>query len=118
MLHDHRRIVGLLTERDLVAARRRLERVYRRFDELTVADALSPDALNHIVCIAPDMPRKEVVEAWTCGGVITCLVTPEGSLDAAPLGIITHADLLYRMQGCLPEKEPRSRVRHRSRSAA
>lgn len=97
VLRDDRRIVGLLTERDLVAAQALAERVHRRFDELTVADVLPPDARDRVVCVAPDTSREEVAEALTRGGVIACLVTPDGSPDAALLGIITHADLLYRM---------------------
>ena len=98
VLSDDRRIVGLLTERDLVAAQALAERANRRFADLTVADVLPPDALDRVVCIAPDTPCEDVAEALTRSGVIACLVTPDGLPDSAPLGIITHADLLYRMQ--------------------
>lgn len=118
VLSDDRRIVGLLTERDLVAAHALAERANRRFADLTVADVLPPDALDRVVCIAPDTPREDVAEALTRSGVVACLVTPGGLPDAAPPGIITHADLLYRMQGCSQGREPRSRARHRSHTAA
>jgi CBS domain-containing protein len=118
VLSDDRRIVGLLTERDLVATQALAERANRRFADLTVADVLPPDARNRVVCIAPDTPREDVAEALTRSGVIACPVTPGGLPDKAPPGIITHADVLYRMQGCSRGREPRSRVRRRSRTAA
>ncbi len=118
VLSDDRQIVGLLTERDLVAAQALAERVNRRFADLTVADVLPPDALDRVVCIAPDTPREDVAEALTRSRVIACLVTPGGLPDTAPPGIITHADLLYRMQEYHRGREPRYRVRRRSHTAA
>jgi len=97
VLSDDRQIVGLLTERDLVAAQALAEQANRRFADLTVADVLPPDALDRVVCIAPDTPREDVAEALTRSGVIACLVTPGGLPDTAPPGIITHADVLYQM---------------------
>jgi CBS domain-containing protein len=81
VLSDDRRIVGLLTERDLVAAHALAERANRRFADLTVADVLPPDALDRVVCIAPDTPREDVAEALTRSGVIACLVTPDSLPD-------------------------------------
>jgi len=41
--------------------------------------------------------REEIAEILRRPSVVACLVTPGGAADAAPAGIITHADLLYRM---------------------
>lgn len=97
VLHDGRGIVGLLVERDLVVAQALAERDHRRFAELTVGEALPPEKLERIVTVAPDATREEVAELLGRAGAIACLVTPGGTADEPPLGIITHADLLYRM---------------------
>lgn len=97
VLRGNRQIIGLLAERDLVVAQAAAERGNRRFGDLTVADALPPDAMDRIVIVAPDASREQVADALAQGGVIACLVTPDGDAEEPPLGIITHADLLYRM---------------------
>ncbi|NWG20511.1 MAG: CBS domain-containing protein [Chloroflexi bacterium] len=97
VLRDGHGIVGLLIERDLVVAQAAAERNHRRFADLTVAEALPPAALERAAFVAPEATREQVADALAGGGIIACLVTPGGTLDEPPLGIITHADLLYRM---------------------
>jgi CBS domain-containing protein len=90
-------LVGLLTERDIVAAQALAERAGRGLGALTVAEALPEDAVERIALVRPDASRDEVAELLRRRGVIACLVTATGSADEPPIGIITHADLLYRM---------------------
>lgn len=97
VLRNQQRVVGLLVERDLVVAQASAERDHRRFAELTVADALPPDALERVVFVAPEATREQVAETLARSGAIACLVTSSGTANEPPLGIVTHADLLYRM---------------------
>ncbi|HEU5103061.1 MAG TPA: CBS domain-containing protein [Roseiflexaceae bacterium] len=90
-------IAGLLTERDIVAAQVLAERTGRELGTLTVAEALPEDADERIALARPEASRDEVAERLRRRGVVACLVTANGSADETPIGIITHADLLYRM---------------------
>jgi predicted transcriptional regulator len=90
-------IAGLLTERDIVAAQALAERTSRSLGTLTVAEALPDDAAARIALVAPDTARDIVADLLRHPGVIACLVTSAGQPHAPPIGIITHADLLYRM---------------------
>jgi CBS domain-containing protein len=83
VLGDTGGLAGLLTERDIVAAQARAERAGR--------------SLGRIALVAPDTTRDAVVELLRRPDVIACLVTATGAADERPIGIITHADLLYRM---------------------
>jgi predicted transcriptional regulator len=97
VLDDAGRLLGLLTERDLMVAQFAAERAGRPLQSLTAGDALAPDALDRLVIAAPEASRDDVVELLRRTGVVACLVTPTGASDEQPIGIITHADLLYRM---------------------
>jgi predicted transcriptional regulator len=97
VLGDAGGIAGLLTERDIVAAQARSERAGRSLGAQTVAEALPHDAAERIALVAPDTARDGVVELLRRPDVIACLVTATGGADEPPIGIITHADLLYRM---------------------
>jgi CBS domain-containing protein len=97
VLRDGDGLVGLLTERDVVIAQAQAERAGRTIDALVVADALPDDAAERVVLAAPDLGRDEVVELLRRPGVVACLVTPGGAANERPIGIITAADLLYRM---------------------
>jgi predicted transcriptional regulator len=90
-------IAGLLTERDVVAAQALAERSGERLSALSVADALADDAAERFVVVSAGTPREAIAEWLRRPGVVACLVTPSGAADEAPIGIITHADLLYRM---------------------
>lgn len=90
-------VVGLLTERDVVAAQARAERGGSSLAKLRVADALPDDAQTRCVFVAPDASRGDVLELLRDPAVIACLVTPHGTAQETPIGIITHADLLYQM---------------------
>lgn len=90
------RILGVLTERDVVAAQLQAEQSGKSLAGLTVADALADTTETNAICIAPNTPREQIVELMRKPGIIACLVTPDGSLNRRPVGIITHADLLYR----------------------
>ena len=97
VLRDGDGIVGLLTERDVVLAQAKAERAGRSLSALKVADALPADAAKRIVFAPPHIARDTIVELLQRRGVVACLVTPDGSADKQPIGIITAADLLYRM---------------------
>ncbi|HET9220867.1 MAG TPA: hypothetical protein VFO07_00100, partial [Roseiflexaceae bacterium] len=62
-----------------------------------VADALPVDAASRLAFASPRTERNTIVELLQRRGVVACLVTPDGSADKLPIGIITAADLLYRM---------------------
>ncbi|MBC8162100.1 MAG: CBS domain-containing protein [Roseiflexaceae bacterium] len=96
VLGERGEIRGLLVERDVVVALTRAEQ-NGGIARMTVADALPPDALDRVVCLRPDASRELVAEALREPNVVACLITPSGSLAQSPIGIITHADLLYRM---------------------
>jgi CBS domain-containing protein len=97
VLRDGDGIIGLLTERDVVFAQAEAERAGRTLSALSVADALPADALTRVVFAPPHTARDTIVELLQRRGVVACLVTSDGSADKQPLGIITAADLLYRM---------------------
>jgi predicted transcriptional regulator len=90
-------IAGLLTERDIVVAQALAERSGQPFASLTVADALGDDAAERFVVVSPGTAREAVADWLRRPGLVACLVTPSGTVEQAPIGIITHADLLYRM---------------------
>jgi CBS domain-containing protein len=97
VLDDGAGVVGLLIERDVVIAQAQAERAGRALGGLSVADALPADAGERLVFAAPDAARDIILEQLRRPGVVACLVTPDGSANQRPIGIITAADLLYRM---------------------
>ena len=97
VLRDGAGVVGLLIERDVVAAQARVERAGGSLAQLSVADALPADAAARCAFVGPDATREEIVDVLRAPGVIACLVTPHGTPTERPIGIITHADLLYQM---------------------
>jgi CBS domain-containing protein len=97
VLRDGDGIVGLLTERDVVIAQAQAERAGRALSALSVADALPADAADRVAFAPRNAARDTIVELLRRPGVVACLVTPDGSDDQQPIGIITAADLLYRM---------------------
>jgi CBS domain-containing protein len=91
-----RQLLGLLTERDIVVAEAGAEHSSGRIDGLHVADALSDDARERVALIAADAGRDDVLAALRRSGVQALIVTHDGR-PGRVLGIITAADLLYRM---------------------
>jgi CBS domain-containing protein len=87
-------VVGLLTERDLVAADMLPG---GRGATLTVAEALPAQARRRFSVIAADASHDAVVQALRRPGMAALIVTRDGDRAQRPLGIITHADVLYRM---------------------
>ncbi|MBX0329751.1 CBS domain-containing protein [Oscillochloris sp. ZM17-4] len=87
-------VVALLTERDLVAA----DMIPGgRANGMTVGEALSAQSRRRLGVIAADASHAAVVEALRRPGVAALIVTRDGKRAQRPLGIITHADVLYRM---------------------
>jgi CBS domain protein len=97
VLRDGDGIIGLLTERDVVVAQAQAERAGRQLSALSVADALPEDAAARVAFAPPHTTRDTIVELLQRRGVVACLITPDGSADKRPVGIVTAADLLYRM---------------------
>ncbi len=89
VLDETPQIVGVLTERDLLGA--------IAAHRSRVADALPPDARATFVTVLPSTSRDELVTLLGRQEVVACLVTHSGTSRETPLGIITHADLLYRV---------------------
>ncbi|WP_129630773.1 HPP family protein [Candidatus Oscillochloris fontis] len=87
-------VVALLSERDLVVA----DLIPGgKADGMTVAEALTPQSRRRFGVIAADASQPAVVEALRRPGIDALIVTRDGQRDQPPLGIITHADVLYRM---------------------
>jgi CBS domain-containing protein len=91
------RVAGLLIERDIVAAYARKEGSRQALSAMSVADALPRDALDRVVFADPHASRAEILALLRQPGAVACLVTSGADPDRPPLGIITHADLLYRI---------------------
>lgn len=94
VLNDNR-VVALLTERDLVAADALAER--GKAGKPSVGAALSPQARKRFAVIAADATMEAIVDALRRPGIAALIVTRDGQREQRPLGIITHADVLYRM---------------------
>ncbi len=87
-------VVALLTERDLVVA----DMIPGGGAAgLTVGAALPPQARRRFGVVSADASHAAVVEALRRPGVEALIVTADGRRNQRPLGIITHADVLYRM---------------------
>ncbi|NOK58628.1 MAG: CBS domain-containing protein [Chloroflexi bacterium AL-W] len=97
VLRDGDGVVGLLIERDLVVAQTEAEEANMALDTITIAEVLPNDAADRVVLVAPDTSREAVAALLKRAGVVACVVTHSGAKHERPLGIITHADLLYRM---------------------
>jgi CBS domain-containing protein len=92
---DKGEVVGLLTERDIVVAGNSAS--HAGLANGTVADALEKDALDRLAFVLSDAVRDQIIDTLRDPKVAACLVTSTGSPQGRVLGIITHADLLYRM---------------------
>lgn len=93
-------VVGLLTERDIVAAEAQAESGSGRIDQLTVAAALphkTQKGPRRFLVIAAHAPYDEVLNALRRSGIEALIVTADGRASQRPVGIITHADVLYRL---------------------
>ena len=90
-------IVGLLTERDIVITLADADTAKTRIDTLSVDDAFSKDARERVIFLPPDAPQQSAIDALRETGVVAVLVTASGTPANRPMGIVTHADLLYRM---------------------
>lgn len=98
VLRDGDGVVGLLIERDLVVAQTEAEETNMALDTITIAEVLPNDAAaDRVVLVAPDASHDTVAALLKRAGVVACVVTHSGAKHERPLGIITHADLLYRM---------------------
>lgn len=95
VLQDGRRLVGLLTERDIVIAEAEALQLNKSLEERTVQEALPIDSRLRVVTIGADARYETVVEVLRKPHVQALIVTHDGE-EGRPLGIITHADLLYR----------------------
>lgn len=89
--------VGLLTDRDIVAAELQAEGQTGLLGTVTVGAALGSNARKRITMVPPDAPYATVVQSLQKRGIDALIVTRSGRRDQLPIGIITHADVLYRM---------------------
>lgn len=84
------RVVGLLTNRDLLS-------VEGDPEALTVRDAVQADSLERIHFIAPERPYEEVIGMMRDPRVAALLVTEGGGEEGKLLGIITVSDVIARL---------------------
>lgn len=84
---EGRRVVGVLTARDLLAAKGTIE-------EMTVGQAMLADSLERLVFFSPDTPYDSVIAALRQPEIVTIVVTEGGKNHGALLGIITVSDIL------------------------
>ncbi len=94
VLRADQTVVALLVERDLVAA---AAPGLPAAANLTVAEALPPQARRRFSVVAATTAYTSVIEALRRQGIEALIVTRDGRRDQPPLGIITHADVIYRM---------------------
>ena len=91
------KVIGLLTERDIVAAEAEVEngegdgRI-----AMSVLEALPTEARRRFRCVSEGAALEELTAALRHGTVEALIVTADGRPDQQPVGIITAADLLYR----------------------
>lgn len=95
VIDDDGRVIGLLTERDIVIGLG--EGTNRGLQNLTVRDTHLRDADERVVFLHPNASRDEAAAALREPHVVAVLVTPNGTPNQRPIGIITAADLLYRV---------------------
>jgi predicted transcriptional regulator len=92
------KVIGLLTERDIVAAEAAVEngngdgRI-----SMTVEEAMPIEARKRFRCISEGAALQELTAALRHSNVEALIVTPDGRPDQQPVGIITANDLLYRL---------------------
>lgn len=71
--------------------------ILRRFATYFVQEGRQGFPPERITLVSPDTSRDAVADLLRRPGVIARLVTAVGKAHESPIGIITHADLLYRM---------------------
>lgn len=90
-------VSALLVDRDIVAAEALAARGDGLIDKLSVAEALPAQARRRLVVLPAAASYEHVVEALRRPGVEALIITRDGRRNQTPLGIVTHADVLYRM---------------------
>ena len=93
VLRQGERLLGMLTERDLVLAQRSGD-FNRKASNMLVGDALPANALDQLIVVCPETLCGEVCRHLSEQNVPAVLVTKRGSKSESPLGIVTRADLL------------------------
>ena len=96
VIEETGRVIGLLTERDILIG---LSDTATRggLNALTVAEAYLRDDLERIVFLPPTAAIEAATASLRESHVVAILVTPDGTPAQRPIGIVTPADLLYRM---------------------
>jgi CBS domain-containing protein len=89
----HGKTLDLLTERDIVVAESRGD-IDGRSSEVTVGDAISGRGYLAVKVLARSDSADEAVEALRDERVAAVVITENGKLGEAPLGIVTRGDVL------------------------
>ncbi len=89
-------VTALLTERDLVAAEADADTNGGTIDTMLVRDALPANARKRFQVIEASAEHASMLAALRRSGVEALIVTRDGRTNQPPLGIITHADVLFR----------------------
>jgi acetoin utilization protein AcuB len=90
------RVVGLLTNRDLLALQASL-RDHPAPDSLTVRDAMGADSLETIAFLPPTAPYDEVLASLQQPETAAIFVTTSGLSTDRLLGVITVSNLLPKL---------------------
>jgi CBS domain-containing protein len=89
-------VTALLTERDLVAAEADADANGATIDALRVRDILPAGARRRFQVVEAAANHEAILAALRRSGIEALIVTRDGRANQPPLGIITHADVLFR----------------------
>lgn len=89
-------VTALLTERDLVAAEADADANGFTIDTIRVRDILPTNARRRFQVIDAAATHDTILAALRRSGIEALIVTHNGKPNQPPLGIITHADVLFR----------------------
>lgn len=97
VVRDKQRVVGLLTNRDILALQAEEPDAPADAAPLTVADAMSADSLEKILFLPRRAPYAEVLSHLKKAETAAILVTEGGSPHQPLLGIISVSDILPKL---------------------
>lgn len=97
VVRDKQRVVGLLTNRDILALQAAETDTPTDASPLTVADAMSADSLEQVLFLPRRAPYAEVLGHLKKPEIAALFVTEGGSPHQPLLGIISVSDILPKL---------------------